>query len=101
MNAMSTMELEFPLLTMAIWMSNLYKSTYASAGCSSFYTNQLNFTTPSEVDSICNSGNTNFNFAPTAGPHGAEYFDSSLALLTLYYYDNKFDIANADYFGQF
>lgn len=43
-----------------------------------------------------------FNFVKSVGPGGVNgYFESSLALLTLYYYDNRFNIGNQNYYDQF
>lgn len=83
-NAFTTMQLEFPLLVMAEAFSDIYKTTYGGAGCYAFYYTTLGMTVNAET--LC--ATPNFNFALEAGPqNNMGYFQSSLALLTLYFYD--------------
>lgn len=62
-----------------------------------FYTNVLNF--GPNADNLCNDPTNTFNWVKGPGDEG--YFKTALALLTVYFYGNNFNIADAGYYMEF
>lgn len=96
---LTTMQLEFPLLVYASAFNHSYAQNVTNYGqtCNTFYTQVLNFG-QANADGLCNDPSNTFNWSTKPGEG---YFQTALALLTIYFYEYKIDIANAGYFHKF
>lgn len=91
------MNLEVPLFTMASAMNMSYVAN--NTNCDSFYTTTLGFDA-AMATTLCADPSNTFNFVQNTTDN-QDYFLSSVALMTVYYYGNGFNTANASYFDTF
>jgi hypothetical protein len=97
------MNLEVPLFTMATYMNISYATNITATptnDCSYFYTTVLGFTDATAVSNLCADSSNTFNFVMDSDA-SQSYIKTSIALMSVYYYGNGFNTANADYYGTF
>jgi hypothetical protein len=72
-------------------LADFYNSTFS--GCPEFYA-YVGFP-PDKQQDLCSDTNNTFNWYndPDSG-----YLNTAIALLTCYFYENSFNIANANYY---
>jgi hypothetical protein len=93
------MNLEVPLFTMASYM-NISYAFNATSTCSEFYRIIIGFTDVTAVDSLCADPSNTFNFVQNITDNQA-YIKTSIALMSVYFYGNDFNTANANYYATF
>jgi hypothetical protein len=94
-SVVTTMQLEFPLFTLASQFSISYgvNSTNGQT-CQDFYS-QILLWPQTQTDALCSDPSNTFNFVPDSQ---MGYFRTSVALSTIYLYDDQFDTANQSFY---
>lgn len=98
-NTMTTMQLELPLFTWASQFNISYATNVTANGqtCSNFYTTIAGFP-QLQADALCADTTNTFNFVNVPASNQG-YFQTTVALSTVWLYGNQFD--PNDYFGLF
>lgn len=101
MENMAIMQLEVPLFTFASYMNTSYAAnvTNSMQDCSTFYTGIIGFDATTATALCADTSNT-FNFVDNTADN-QNYIQSSIALMSVYFYGNQFNTANANYYQTF